>query len=119
MSKSKESTVVNKLLDNALKDLKSLNKQVPAETDKEVVPVAPPKAKKATPKKKAVKEKVLKPKKAPIKIKRVDDSEVVSTETPKAPEPPPPDPFTKKVLTKTTLKDGMIIVEPLNNPFDD
>lgn len=100
---------------------------VPAETVKHVEPKkktvkkAPKKVKKASLKVEAqldvkpVSEQTPEPvvKKKPITVKRIDDEKDDSVIT------VTPDPFTKKVRTKFVLKDGMVIVEPISNPFDE
>ncbi len=105
-----------KLLKSALKELDSLGLKVEPEDKPQVRKVLPSAGKTSVSKKKiakAVKE-TTKTKKAPVKVKRIEEPVPAEPETKSK-----PDPFTKKVQTKTVLKDGMVIVEPINNPVDD
>jgi hypothetical protein len=67
-------------------------------------------SKKASPKKVAVKAPG-KAKKPPIKVKRVDSPDDDSAVKISSND--------KKVQTKLVVKDGMVIVEPVFNPFDE
>lgn len=114
-NEKKKSSAVDKFLKDALKEIKSLDLKVNAEEDpapKAPVKKKPVKKAKAKPKAKAVP--APKPKK-PITVKRLDESkdEVKDELAIKL------DPFTKKVQTKLVVKDGIVIVQPVFNPFDE
>lgn len=114
---------LNKFLHDALKDLDTVNLKEEKSTERKVLPAAgkPSVSKKKIAKavKETSKSKVAKPKKAPVKVKRVDEEDVIEmtskTNLILVNPPPPVTELEKKEdspgKTKVVIKDGIVIVQ--------